>query len=200
MDIVADLAPAPGVIAAACAALGLARVTCHRRQAAAVRPPVPVRPKPKPVRALAAGERQGVINLLREPRFVDQAPAEVYASLLDQGLYHGAIRPMHRILQEHGDVTERRRQLRHPVDAKPELIAEGPNQVWSWDITKRMGPAKWTYFYLYVIIDVFSCRVVGWRVADTESVPCSSRCSRTPRISTPSRPASSPCTPIVAPP
>ena len=101
-----------------------------------------VRPRPKPVRALAADERQGVIDLLREPRFVDQAPAEVYASLLDQGLYYCSIRTMYRILQEHGEVMERRRQLRHPVYAKPELIAEGPNQVWSWDITKRMGPAK----------------------------------------------------------
>ena len=81
---------------------------------------------------------------MREPRFVDQAPAEVYASLLDQGLYYCSIRTLYRILQEHGEVMERRRQLRHPVYAKPELIAEGPNQVWSWDITKLMGPAKWT--------------------------------------------------------
>ena len=169
MDIVADLAPAPGVIVAACAALGLARATFHRRQAAAARPPVAVRPRPKSVQALAADERQGVIDLLREPRFVDQAPAEVYASLLDQGLYYCSIRTMYRILQEHGEVMERRRQLRHPVYAKPELIAEGPNQVWSWDISKLMGPAKWTYFYLYVIIDIFSRRVVGWCVADTES-------------------------------
>ena len=169
MDAVAALAPEPGVIAAACAALGLPRASFHRRRAAATRPPATVRPRPKPARALAADERQGVIDLLREPRFVDQAPAEVYASLLDEGIYHCSIRTMYRILHRHGDVKERRRQLRHPVYAKPELIADGPNQVWSWDISKLMGPAKWTYFYLYVIIDIFSRRVVGWCVADTES-------------------------------
>jgi putative transposase len=98
-----------------------------------------------------------------------QAPAEVYAALLDQGVHHCSIRTMYRILHEHKEVKERRRQLRHPVYQKPELIAERPNQVWSWDITKLMGPAKWTYFYLYVIIDIYSRRVVGWRVADAES-------------------------------
>ena len=169
MDAVAALAPAPGVIVGACAALGLPRATFHRRQAAAARPPVAVRPRPRPARALAAGERQGVIDLLREARFVDQAPAEVYASLLDEGLYHCSIRTMYRILHEHDEVRERRRELRHPVYARPELIAEAPNQVWSWDISKLMGPAKWTYFYLYVIIDIFSRRVVGWCVADAES-------------------------------
>ena len=169
MDAVASLAPARGVIVAACAAVGLARASFHRHQSAMIRPPVAARPRPRPARALAAGERQGVIDLLREPRFIDQAPAEVYASLLDQGLYHCSIRTMYRILHENGEVKERRQQLRHPVYTKPELIAEGPNQVWSWDISKLMGPAKWTYFYLYVIIDIFSRRVVGWCVADTES-------------------------------
>ena len=114
-------------------------------------------------------ERQAVVDLLREPQYVDLAPAEVYASLLDQGIYHCSIRTMYRLLHEHGEVKERRRQLRHPAYQKPELLAEGPNQVWSWDITKLMGPAKWTYFYLYVIIDIFSRRVVGWCVVDTES-------------------------------
>ena len=169
MDAVAALAPAPGVIVGACAALGLPRATFHRRQAAAARPPVAVRPRPRPARALAAGERQGVIDLLREARFVDQAPAEVYASLLDEGLYHCSIRTMYRILHEHDEVRERRRELRHPVYARPELIAEAPNQVWSWDISKLKGPAKWTYFYLYVIIDIFSRRIVGWHIADAET-------------------------------
>jgi putative transposase len=118
---------------------------------------------------LAAEERRCVLDLLRQDRFVDQAPAEVYASLLDEGVYHCSIRTMYLILQENNEVRERRQQLRHPVYAKPELLAEGPNQVWSWDITKLMGPRKWTYFYLYVIIDIFSRRVVGWCVADTES-------------------------------
>jgi putative transposase len=130
---------------------------------------MPTRSRPKPARALATDERLGVLGLLREERFVDQAPAEVYATLLDEGLYRCSIRTMYRILHENDEVRERRQQLRHPVYVKPELLAEGPNQVWSWDISKLMGPAKWTYFYLYVILDIFSRRVVGWCVADTES-------------------------------
>lgn len=169
MNAVASLAPGPGVIAAACAAVGLSRATFHRRQVAATRPLVPARPRPRPARALAVDERQGVLDLLRQERFVDQAPAEVYATLLDEGLYHCSIRTMYRVLHENDEVKERRQQLRHPVYVKPELLAEGPNQVWSWDISKLMGPVKWTYFYLYVIIDIFSRRVVGWCVADTES-------------------------------
>ena len=169
MDAVATLPSGGGLIGAACAALGLSRASFHRRTATARRPPAPFRPRPRPARALAGSERQAVLDLLREPRFVDQAPAEVYAELLDQGLYHCSIRTMYRILHENGEVKERRQQLRHPVYKKPELIAEGPNQVWSWDITKLMGPAKWTYFYLYVIIDIFSRRVVAWLVADAES-------------------------------
>jgi putative transposase len=110
-----------------------------------------------------------VLDLLNAPCFVDQAPAEVYASLLDQGIYHCSIRTMYRILDRDDQVRERRAQLRHPAYQKPELLALGPNQVWSWDITKLMGPAKWTYFYLYVIIDIFSRCVVGWCVADAES-------------------------------
>lgn len=168
MDVVASLAPGPGVIAAACAAVGLSRATLHRRQVTATRP-VPARPRPRPARALAVDERRGILDLLREARFVDQAPAEVYATLLDEGLYRCSIRTMYRILHENDEVRERRQQLRHPLYVKPELLAEQPNQVWSWDISKLMGPAKWTYFYLYVIIDIFSRRVVGWCVADTES-------------------------------
>ncbi len=110
-----------------------------------------------------------MLDCLREPRFVDLAPAEIYATLLDEGTYQCSIRTMYRILAEHGAVRERRNQLRHPVYQKPELLAEAPNQVWSWDITKLMGPAKWSYFYLYVILDIFSRRVVGWCVADAES-------------------------------
>jgi putative transposase len=169
MQAVAELAPDCGVATAACAALGVSRASFHRHQTAATRPLVAVRPRPKPVRALAASERQTVIALLRTEPYADLAPAEVYASLLDQGTYHCSIRTMYRILHEHDEIKQRRRQLRHPVYQKPELLAEAPNQVWSWDITKLMGPAKWTYFYLYVIIDIFSRRVVGWRVADAES-------------------------------
>jgi putative transposase len=140
MDAVAATAHETGVIAAACAAVGLSRASFHRRQAAASRPPTPKRPRTKPARALAAVERQRILALLREDRFADQAPAEVYATLLDEGLYRCSIRTMYRILHENGEVRERRQQLRHPVYVKPELLAEGPNQVWSWDITKLMGP------------------------------------------------------------
>lgn len=169
MDAVAATVPEAGMIAAACTAVGLSRATFHRRQAAAKRPPVAARPRPKPGRALAVDERQSVLDPLREDRFVDQAPAEVYATLLDEGFYRCSIRTMYRILHENDEVRERRQQLRHPVYVKPEPLAEGPNQVWSWDISKLMGAAKWTCFDLDVSLDIFSRRVVGWCVADTES-------------------------------
>ena len=110
-----------------------------------------------------------MLDLLRSPRFADLAPAEIYATLLDEGSYHCSISTMYRILHANSEVRARRKQLRHPVYTKPELLAVRPNEVWSWDITKLKGPAKWTYFYLYVIIDIFSRRVVGWRVADAEN-------------------------------
>ncbi len=125
--------------------------------------------RPSPPRTLPAGQRQDVLDLLRSPRFADLAPAEIYATLLDEGIYHCSISTMYRILAENSEVHARRRQLRHPTYTKPELLAVAPNQVWSWDITKLKGPAKWTYFYLYVIIDIFSRRVVGWRIADAEN-------------------------------
>ena len=139
MDAVIALPPA-SCATAACAALGLSRASVHRRRTRLTRPPA----EPAP-RTLSAAERQTVLDLLREPRFADLAPAEVYATLLDEGVYHCSIRTMYRILDDHAEVRERRDQLRHPVYAKPELLAEAPNQVWSWDITKLMGPAKWTY-------------------------------------------------------
>jgi len=170
MEAVVSLAAGDGLIAAACDALGVARATVYRHRARRAGPLAASRPKPRSPRALTAGERQTVLDLLREPRFADLAPAEVYATLLDEGIYHCSIRTMYRILADHDEVRERRDQLRHPVYAKPELLAEAPNQVWSWDITKLMGPAKWTYFYLYVILDIFSRRVVGWCVADADPV------------------------------
>jgi putative transposase len=168
MDAVIALPPA-ACATAACAALGLSRASVHRRRTRLTRPPAEPAPRPSPPRTLSAAERQTVLDLLREPRFADLAPAEVYATLLDEGVYHCSIRTMYRILDDHAEVRERRDQLRHPVYSKPELLAEGPDQVWSWDITKLMGPAKWTYFYLYVILDIFSRRVVGWCVVDAES-------------------------------
>jgi transposase InsO family protein len=155
--------------AAACAALGVSRASVQRRRAGLAAPPVLHRPRPRPARALTAPQQQVVLDLLHAPRFADQAPAEVYASLLDEGVYHCSIRTMYRILDQHDEVRERRNQLRHPVYQKPELLAERPNQVWSWDITKLMGPTKWSYFYLYVILDIFSRRVVAWCVADAET-------------------------------
>lgn len=108
-------------------------------------------------------------------RFQDQAPGEVFATLLDEGAYVCSIRTMYRILEQAGEVRERRDQLRHPHYQKPELLATAPNQVWSWDITKLLGPAKWTYFYLYVILDIFSRYVVGWMVAPRESAELAKR-------------------------
>ena len=116
--------------------------------------------------ALCQPEKQAVLEVLHSERFADQAPAEVYATLLDEGRYLCSIRTMYRILGEANEVRERRNQLRHPAYTKPELLATRPNEVWSWDITKLMGPAKWTYYYLYVILDIFSRYVVGWMVAE----------------------------------
>jgi transposase InsO family protein len=121
------------------------------------------------VRALQESERDQVLAHLRTSRFADQTPTEVYATLLDEGVYLCSIRTMYRILAAHGEVAERRRLRRHPVYQKPERLAEAPNQVWAWDITKLMGPVKWSYFYLYVILDIFSRRVVGWRIEHAES-------------------------------
>jgi len=114
-------------------------------------------------------ERRQVLAALHEDRFVDRAPAEIYASLLDEGVYLCSIRTMYRVLAANHEVRERRDQLTHPAYAKPELLATAPNQVWSWGITKLKGPAKWSYFQLYVIIDIFSRCVVGWMLADRES-------------------------------
>jgi len=129
-------------------------------------------PKPKkPVispRALSQSEQQVVLNTLNGDRFADQSPSAVYATLLDEGDYFCSIRTMYRILEQHQQVKERRIQLCHPVYSKPELLATGPNQVWSWDITKLLGPSKWTYFYLYVLLDIYSRYVVGWMVAHQE--------------------------------
>jgi putative transposase len=131
--------------------------------------------RPSPARALDAGERSAVLELLHSERFVDRSPSEMYATLLDEGTYRCSIRTMYRILEENGEVRERRDQLRHPQYQKPELLATGANQVWSWDITKLLGPVKWTYFYLYVILDIYSRYVVGWMVAPRESAELAKR-------------------------
>lgn len=153
--------------AAACAALGVPRASIYRRRKP--KAPVPRGPRPKPARALADAERSAVLADLNSERFADKAPAEVHATLLDENTYHCSVRTMYRILAADGQVRERRDQLRHPVYAKPELLASGPNELWSWDITKLRGPAKSSHFALYVILDVFSRYVVGWLVATAES-------------------------------
>ena len=152
-------------IAPTCAALGLPTATYYRR----LRPKPPPAPRRSPPRKLAAAERTAVLEVLHDPAFVDLAPAQVYAQLLDAERYLCSERTMYRILEEHHEVRERRDQLRHPPYAAPELLATAPNEVWSWDITKLLGPAKWTYFYLYVILDLYSRYVVGWMVAHRES-------------------------------
>jgi putative transposase len=125
--------------------------------------------RPGSPRALSLIERQLVLDELHTERFVDRSPAEVYATLLDEGTYLCSLRTMYRVLAAATEVRERRNQLRHPHYKAPELIATAPNQVWSWDITKLLGPVKWTYFYLYVILDIFSRYVVGWMLAERES-------------------------------
>jgi putative transposase len=150
--------------AAACRALDVPRASLYRH----FRPIEPSAPRPSPPRALHPAERQQVLEHLNSERFRDQAPPEVFATLLDEGTYLCSVRTMYRILEQAGEVRERRDQLRHPTYQKPQLLATGPNQVWSWDITKLLGPVKWTYFYLYVILDVFSRYVTGWMVAHRE--------------------------------
>jgi putative transposase len=171
MVVAIQLAPSVG-IAPACAGLGVSRASYYRYQQSQTQQP---KPKVKPARALSDEERQQILDILNSERFVDQSPAEVYATLLDEGTYLCSIRTLYRILAENNEVKERRHQLRHPNYQKPELLATEINQLWSWDITKLHGPAKWTYYYLYVILDVFSRYVVGWMVAHRESATLAER-------------------------
>ena len=168
-DAVAALPHDSGTTQAACAALGVSRASVIPRRASLAAPIKRPHLRPKPDRALSEQQQKQVLDLLHEPRFADQAPAEVYATLLDEGRTHCSVRTMYRLLHKNKEVRERRNQLRHPAYAKPELLAEWPNEVWSWDITKLKGPAKWSYVYLYVILDIYSRRVVGWHVADAET-------------------------------
>ena len=149
-----------------CEALGLARATFYRRRAAPSPEPAAPRERRAPRQALTPADREAVLTLLHEERFVDLPPAQVWAQLLDAGQVPPcSIRTMYRVLAANAEVRERRNQLRHPAYRKPELLATGPNQVWSWDITKLLGPVKWTYYYLYVLLDIFSRYVVGWLLA-----------------------------------
>ena len=164
MDAAEDLAHVVGT-APACAAFAVSRASLYRRR----RPAETPRRRPVPPRALTFEERQVVCDLLHSKRFADKAPAQVYAILLDEDRYLCSIRTMHRILAARHEVRERRNQLRHPNYHKPELLATAPNQVWTWDITKLLGPVKGIYYSLYVILDIFSRYVVGWMLALQEA-------------------------------
>lgn len=162
-----ELAPQIGV-AGACRALAVNRASVYRERCARDAP-VQAQLRPAPPLALTSLERQQLLDLLDSERFAEMAPAGIFATLLDEGRYHGSIRTMYRLLAAHHQLRERRRQRVHPAYAKPELLAVRPNQVWSWDITKLKGPVKWSCFHLYVILDIFSRYVVGWMLAARES-------------------------------
>jgi putative transposase len=154
---------------AACAALGVPRSAVYRVRKAKGQPVTTPTERVKPPRALSQDEKTEVRDVLNSERFQDQAPRQVYAKLLDEQKYLCSVSTMYRVLHEYREVRERRNQLRHPHYAKPELLATQSNMLWSWDITKLLGPAKWTYYYLYVILDVYSRYVVGWMVAEREA-------------------------------
>ena len=172
MDAALQLSSTVG-IESACDALGIVRASFYRQRpllGPALSVPLPVTvARPTPARALSSDERESVRAVLNSERFQDCSPAAIQATLLDEGQYLCSTRTMYRLLEQDGATRERRDQLIHPSYQKPELLATAPNQLWSWDITKLRGPAKWTYFYLYVILDVFSRYVVGWMVAPRES-------------------------------
>ena len=153
---------------AACNALGIPRPTFYRHHPVKDKPDIQDSERPAPPLALSEHEQQRVLDILHSQRFWDSNPYEVYATLLDEGTYYCSIRTMYRILGKNNEVKERRKQVSRTHYKKPELLATGPNQVWSWDITKLKGPVKWNYFHLYVIIDIFSRYVVGWMVAHRE--------------------------------
>jgi putative transposase len=157
-------------IGSTCDAFGIPRSSFYQW----LRPKAERTPGVSP-RALSEEESRRVLDVLHDPRFVDLAPAQVVARLLDEDRYLCSERTMYRILAANAEVRERRNQLRHPVYEKPELLATRPNELWSWDITKLKGPVKWTYYHLYVILDVFSRYVVGWMVANRESARLAKR-------------------------
>jgi putative transposase len=166
---ITDLTPITGGVRAACRAVGRPQASHYRRHRRSPAPQQPERERKPQPRALEQAERAQVREVLNSPEHADKAPATVYHELLDDGVYLASVSTMYRILREHDEVRERRAQATHPARVKPELVAERPNAVWSWDITKLHGPAKWTYYHLYVIIDIFSRYVVGWMVAEQET-------------------------------
>jgi len=172
MAAVASLSESVGK-KAACNALIVPRATFYRRYGK--KEIDKDNQRPVPPLALSAEERQAVLDVAHEKRFWDSTPYQIFATLLDEGKYLGSVRTIYRILSQNNEVKERRKQVSRPHYQKPELLATEPNQVWSWDITKLKGPAKWTYFYLYVILDIYSRYVVGWMVAHRESAALAKR-------------------------
>ncbi len=171
METAFAVAPEIG-LASACRALGVSRATAYRHRSP--KPPSPRSRRRSPL-ALSDDERAAVLAELHSERFVDASPAAVYATLLDEGAYLASERTKYRLLAGAQEVRERRAQLRHPAYARPELLATAPNELWSWDISKLKGPAKWTSYYLYVLLDVFSRYVPGWMVATAESAALAKR-------------------------
>ncbi len=153
----------------ACKGVGVPRSTYYYHQRKNQLEPVQKAAKSSRSWALRQDERQRVLDILHSDEFIDKAPAQVYAALLDRGVYLCSVRTMYRILHENKEVRERRNIRRHPNYKKPELLATGPDQVWSWDITKFKSFQKFSMYYLYVIIDIFSRYIVGWMVARNES-------------------------------
>lgn len=172
MEAALEAAPAIG-LAPACRALGVSRATAYRHLSPAA--PCERRPRPASPRALSQEERDLVVEQLHGERFADESPATVYATLLDEGTYLASERTMSRILAARAESGERRDQLRHPAYAAPELLAEAPDDLWSWDITKLRGPSRGIWFHLYVLLDVFSRYVPGWLVATKESAALADR-------------------------
>jgi putative transposase len=177
IDIATSVAPTVGIVPT-CRALGIPRASFYRR----TRPPAAVdaihsgaKERPQSPRALRPAEKQAALDALHTPRFQDRSATEVYATLLDEGIYLASERTLYRLLATSGESAERRNQLVHPTYHKPELLATRPNEVWSWDITKLLGPVKWTYYYLYVILDIFSRYVTGWMVARQEQAALAER-------------------------
>jgi putative transposase len=173
-EAIGELAPVIGT-RAACVALGRSRATYYRRHRQSPPARHPPRGRAAQPRARNEAERAEVLGVLHDDRFVDQAPASIYATLLDDGRYLCSVPTMYRLLRAENEVRERRRQATHPARIKPELVASRPNTVWSWDITKLLGPEKWNYFHLYVVIDIFSRYVTGWLLATRETAELAER-------------------------
>ena len=171
---ITELTPMVGTTRAI-AAVGADRASWYRTHRKSPVPPRPERISTPQPRALSEIERKCLRVTLESDEFVDEAPATVYAKLLDEGIYLGSVSTMYRVLHEHDEVRERRRQATHPAHKKPELIATKPNEIWSWDITKLLGVEKWTYYYCYVILDIYSRYVVGWMLARAERAELAKR-------------------------